>query len=64
MRLAVLVAFVALGACRRSSEEAPPTPCTKIGQTCKLGPGLLGVCNQVTPDTCAKPPCFVCTGQH
>jgi hypothetical protein len=59
-----VVALATLAACRRSGEEAQPAVCTKAGQTCKLGPGLLGVCTEAAPDKCDHEPCFVCMGQH
>jgi len=59
-----IVAMVLLGSCRRTAEEAPPAACTKVGQTCKLAPGLLGVCTEAAPGTCAREPCLVCMGQH
>jgi hypothetical protein len=60
------VSILALAAlsCRRTTEEAQPAACTKAGQTCKLGPGLLGVCTESATAKCDHEPCLVCMGQH
>jgi hypothetical protein len=61
---AILVALTAFASCRRAADEAQPAACTKAGQTCKLGPGLLGVCTEAASDKCDHEPCLVCMGQH
>jgi hypothetical protein len=58
----ILLLLVSLG-CPPSNNE-PAATCTKIGETCKLGPGLLGVCAERATGTCPNPPCLVCMGQH
>jgi hypothetical protein len=52
-----------LSACPKSVEHAPEETCAKVGQTCKLDKGLLGVCTAGTTD-CDGAPCLVCMGQH
>ena len=50
--------------CKGVAKEEPPTACTKVGQTCKLAQGLLGVCNEAPPGSCPREPCLVCMSQH
>jgi hypothetical protein len=59
-----LVALISLGGCPRAVQDEQPGACTKVGQTCKLAPGLLGVCTEAAPGSCPKEPCLVCFGQH
>lgn len=47
-----------------STKEGPVEVCSKAGQTCKLAQGLLGVCSEAPPGSCAQEPCLVCMGQH
>jgi hypothetical protein len=59
----LLVMTLLLTACPASSGHAPEEVCAKVGQTCKLDKGLLGVCTTGTLD-CDGAPCLVCMGQH
>jgi hypothetical protein len=47
-----------------SSTNAPADTCTKVGQTCKLAPGVLGVCVEQMQGTCVQPNCLACVSQH
>ena len=60
----MVAALMSLASCRRAVEDAQPVECLKVGQTCKLGPGLLGVCTEGASDKCDHDPCLVCMGQH
>ena len=55
--------FGGLG-CPKAVQEESPATCTKVGQTCKLAPGLLGVCTEGAAERCAQGPCLVCMSQH
>jgi hypothetical protein len=55
--------IAALGACPPAADHNA-APCSKIGQTCKLGPGLLGVCSESSDNRCERPPCLACVSQH
>jgi hypothetical protein len=60
---AMLTFALFLAGCPAAVKE-PSTMCVKAGQTCKLGPGLLGVCTEAAPDTCDREPCYTCMSQH
>ncbi len=65
LRWAVLLAgSFGLGGCPRQTEEQGGAACMKVGQTCKLSQGLLGVCTEAAPGSCDREPCLVCMGQH
>src|SRR5215471_8165334 len=61
-RLALLALLAGLFGCPPSKES--PTTCTKVGETCRLSAGLLGVCTEPVNPSCDRPPCLVCTPQH
>ena len=62
--VALSALLAALASCRRAAENTEPASCNKMGQTCKLGPGVLGVCTTAPPDKCDHEPCLVCMAQH
>ncbi|MBX3126440.1 MAG: hypothetical protein KF718_06970 [Polyangiaceae bacterium] len=45
-----------------SGEET--AQCSKLGQKCRLAPGVLGVCNDVPCVGQRQPPCLACLSQH
>jgi hypothetical protein len=48
-----------------SDKTAPPSEtCAKVGDTCKLPNGPLGICNAEPCKPGASPPCLRCTPQH
>jgi len=61
---ALMAAIVVLASCPGTARDAPTEACTKVGETCKLGRGLLGVCTEAAPGVCNHEPCLVCAGQH
>jgi hypothetical protein len=64
--LAAVLAVAAMG-CPGSSSSgrgAPPEHCTKMGERCSLGKGVLGVCSESHCAPGQQPPCIRCTGQH
>ena len=61
--LVVAVLTLFLTACPTTSTHAPEESCAKVGQTCKLDKGLLGVCSE-TASECDGAPCLVCMSQH
>ena len=52
-------AALAMFGCPESKSGAPPTTCTKIGDSCTFAPGKLGLC--VEPANCGAP---ICQSQH
>jgi hypothetical protein len=59
-----LILLLLLPGCRATANEHSAATCTKVGQTCQLAPGLLGICTEAAPGACDGDPCYVCMGQH
>jgi hypothetical protein len=59
----LLAGSLGLG-CPKQAEEQSGGTCAKVGQTCKLSQGLLGVCTEAAPGSCDREPCLICMGQH
>jgi hypothetical protein len=57
------LALVLCAACPEG-QPAATSECERIGDQCRLGEGLLGVCSPAQSRDCAEPPCLVCTPQH
>jgi hypothetical protein len=62
--LAPLLGLLSIVGCPSAKRELGEGRCSKVGQTCKLADGLLGVCNDGDPERCDAAPCLVCIGQH
>ena len=46
------------------SQPAVSSECAAVGAQCQLPGGPLGVCQEISCDPGASPPCFKCTSQH
>jgi hypothetical protein len=62
--LAPLFALLSIAGCPSAKPGHSEGQCSKVGQTCKLADGLLGVCNDGDPERCDAALCLVCIGQH
>ena len=62
--LALLLGLLSIAGCPSAKREPGEERCSKLGQTCKLADGLLGVCNEGDPERCDAALCLVCIGQH